>query len=74
MGVGVAADHMALIQLALHQTRPGLHILANDEEGRGRLLFLQNIENLRGPTRVRAIIKGQGDKPRMGPIAFDLIG
>ena len=74
MGIGVAADHMALVQLALHQTRPGLHILTDDEEGGGGLLFLQNIENVWGPARVRSIVKGQGYKPRIGPIALNLIG
>ena len=50
---------MAFGHLALHQPGMGLHVLADDEEGRGHMLVLEDVEDLRRPVRVGAVVEGQ---------------
>ncbi len=71
----MAADVVALAQLALHQARVGLHVLADDEEGGAGVLGLQDVQDLRRPAWIGPIVEGQGDELlRTGAVALDHIG
>src|SRR5437764_5589661 len=47
MRIGMASDLVPFADHALEETAPRQRILADDEEGRGHLLLLQDVEDLR---------------------------
>ena len=56
----VVADLVASVPLALQQVRPLLRIHTDDEEGRRDVaLCREDIEQFRGPARVRTVVEGQ---------------
>ena len=59
MGIGVVADFMALGHHPLHEAGIGLGIAADDEEGGRHMLGLEDVENLRRPFRIGAVVEGQ---------------
>ena len=59
--VGVAADLVPLGDDPFEQTALGQRILADDEEGRGHALALEDVEDLRRPLRVGPVVEGQRD-------------
>ena len=64
VGIGVAADLMTLADHPLEKAALGQRILADDEEGRGNVLRLEDVENPRSPVRIGAVVEGQRDEPR----------
>ena len=65
VGVGVAADDMAFIDLAADDLRIVFHVPADHEERRRRALGLEDVEDLRRPARIGAVVEGQGHLARL---------
>src|SRR5258708_35737863 len=74
MGIGVTSNFMALTDHPLEETPLGQRILSNDKECRWNVFGHQNIEDLRGPARVRAIVEGERDEAWAITRASDRIG
>ena len=62
MGVGVTPDFMTLAQHAFEKRALGQRIFADDEERRGNVLGLENVENSRRPAGVRAVVESERDQ------------
>ncbi len=61
VGEGVVADLVAFTVEALEQAEVVLGLFADDEEGSGDLVFLEDVEDLRGPLGIGAVVEGEGD-------------
>src|SRR6267143_1070392 len=61
MREGMISDFMAFGVLALEKFRPMVGHVADDEEHGGYVLLLQDVQDLRGPLGIGAIVKGKGD-------------
>ncbi len=61
MRVGVAPQFIAVRKNALHQRRIGLRIRADHEERRLHVLAFENVENLRRPLGIGAVVEGERD-------------
>ena len=57
MREGVIADFVSEIELTLYDFRILVRGLADHEKGRGRLFLMQDVDDLRCPLRVRAIVE-----------------
>lgn len=62
---GVQADLVPLVDHAFDQVRVAGGHGAGDEEDGVRVVFLQDVEDLRGPLRVGAVVEGE-DEPVLG--------
>ena len=71
MGEGVIPQLMPLFENALNQARLRLRLLPHHKEGRRNFFPLENVENLRSPLRIGAVIKSQSDLIRMGSPAMN---
>ena len=71
MGEGVVPQLMTFLENALDQTRLGLCLFSYHKEGRGNFFPFENIENLRSPIRIGAVIKSQSNLIRMGSPAMN---
>ena len=71
VGEGVVADVVALGDFALHQPRRHLGVRADDEERGRHVLGLEDVEDLRRPLRIGAVIEGQRDLVRQRAGALD---
>ncbi len=74
VGVGVVAHHVPLVDLAGDETGVGLHVLADDEEGRRGVLGLEDVEDLRRPAGVGAVVEGQGHQAGVRSVTLDDVG
>src|SRR6202008_4732543 len=50
---------LAFVVFALQQIRRGICVLADNEEHRGGVFLLENVENFRSPVAVRPVVKGK---------------
>ena len=71
MGEGVIPQLMPLFENALNQAGLRLRLLPHHKEGRGNFFPFENIENLRSPIRIGAVIKSQSNLIRMGSPAMN---
>src|SRR5690349_17560065 len=62
----VVADFITEIEFALNDIGFLVCRFANDEERSGRVLLLQNIQNLRGPVRIWTIVETERHLMRRG--------
>ena len=65
---------MAFGVLALQYIRPLVGHVADHEEYSGYVLLLQNVQDLRGPFRIGAIVKGKGDFFICGAELVNVVG
>ncbi len=59
MREGMVPHHVPLGELALHQIRPRLRVLADEEEDRLHSARVEQIEDLRRPLRVGPVVEGE---------------
>src|SRR3954471_10242607 len=74
MGIGMAADLMALPDRAGEQRALRDRILADDEEGRRNMPRLENVEDLRRPSRIGAVVEGQRNQARAISVPSNRVG
>ena len=70
----MVADVVALAHLAGDQPRLARHVLADDEEGRRDVLLLEDVEDLRSPAPVGAIVEGQRHPAGVPAVALHDVG
>ncbi len=73
MSIGVAADFVTLTDHSQKQRAFRDRIFADDEEGRGDVPGLQDVEDLRSPALIGAVVKGQRDHARAITVASDRV-
>src|ERR1700740_232410 len=73
MQIAVIADLMALRDFAAQYLWMLQRIFADDEEGGGCMPFLEDIEDLRRPCRIRPVVEGERDHLRACAGPGDLI-
>ncbi len=74
MREGVVADLVPFVVNAARQRGVVVRLNANEEEGCGRVLALQHIENFRGPLRIGTVVEGDRDLFGRGAVTRDAIG
>ena len=61
VGVGMAADVVAVFEDALDNPRIGFRIRIDEEECAGNVFLLEDVENLRRPFRIRPVVESERD-------------
>src|SRR5216684_3096291 len=74
MSERMIADLVSLAENALGQRVVGFRLSPNQKESSSGVLLFQDVENLRRPLRIRAVVEGDGDLVWAGAIAADPVG
>jgi hypothetical protein len=74
MGVGVVADFVAFAHHALHEADILSGLGADEHEGSLDVLLFQDVENLRRPLGIGAVVEGDGDLIGMVAVVLDRVG